>query len=243
MLKSLSTDQSNGTHIYIIIIVIYAAFSYALYLILDSETISWIGVEDGLIEYLTALFFLGSSYYFMRAYLSHKNYFFLLLSIIMFFGFGEEISWGQRILNFSTPEYLADINVQKEFTIHNIEIFNTHNFDHTSKSGLARLLEINFLYKLFWLGFCIVLPITNMTIPPISKLLNKIRLPIPPLQIGIFFLVNWLIYKFILSFLLPEGETLQYYDTIVEMREEISALIFFALGHYFYKKGRGITST
>jgi hypothetical protein len=172
-----------------------------------------------------------------------KNYFFLLLSLIMFFGFGEELSWGQRIFNFSTPDYLADINVQEEFTIHNIEIFNTHNFDHTPKRGLARLLEINFLYKLFWLGFCILLPIANMTIPPISKLSQKIRLPVPPLQIGIFFLVNWIIYRFSLSFLLPENETPQYYDTIFEMCEGISALIFFALSHYFYKEGRGITST
>lgn len=31
----------------------------------------------------------------------------------------EEISWGQRIFNFETPENLAEVNTQKELTIHN----------------------------------------------------------------------------------------------------------------------------
>jgi hypothetical protein len=33
---------------------------------------------------------------------------------------GEEISWGQRLLGFGTPEELATVNVQGEFTVHNI---------------------------------------------------------------------------------------------------------------------------
>ncbi len=40
--------------------------------------------------------------------------------IAMAFAAGEEISWGQRIFGFSTPDFLADINDQQEFNLHNI---------------------------------------------------------------------------------------------------------------------------
>ncbi len=33
--------------------------------------------------------------------------------------FGEEISWGQRILEFDTPEALQSVNVQNEVNLHN----------------------------------------------------------------------------------------------------------------------------
>jgi len=42
------------------------------------------------------------------------------ISILFFLASGEEISWGQRIFNFSTPEYLSSINDQNELNIHNI---------------------------------------------------------------------------------------------------------------------------
>lgn len=34
---------------------------------------------------------------------------------------GEEISWGQRILGFGTPEPLADVNTQDTTTVHNLD--------------------------------------------------------------------------------------------------------------------------
>jgi hypothetical protein len=49
-------------------------------------------------------------------------------AFIMFFSAGEEIAWGQRILNIQTPEALAEVNKQDEITFHNIgetlDIFN-----------------------------------------------------------------------------------------------------------------------
>lgn len=153
----------------------------------------------------------------------------------MFVGCGEEISWGQRIIGFSTPETLNKINVQHEFTLHNIEIFNGHYFGNKSKTGLALLLCFNFLYKLFWLGYCIILPIACLSIGRVFLLSKKIRLPLPPLAIGIFFLINWLIFRITLSFLLPTNESLQYYSTIGEIRECASAFIFAVLSYYFFK--------
>jgi hypothetical protein len=46
---------------------------------------------------------------------------YLLLSVTLLFIAGEEISWGQRILNIETPGYLVELNRQKEMNIHNLE--------------------------------------------------------------------------------------------------------------------------
>lgn len=38
---------------------------------------------------------------------------------------GDEISWGQRIIGFATPEQIVDRNVQGEVTFHNLDIVST----------------------------------------------------------------------------------------------------------------------
>lgn len=43
-----------------------------------------------------------------------------LLALLFVFVGGEEISWGQRMIGFATPENLAAVNVQGEFTLHNV---------------------------------------------------------------------------------------------------------------------------
>ncbi len=87
--------------------------------------------EDGLFEYTTALsFFVASlvSFFTLKkvSSLSCSKWlkgFLVLIFITMGFGFfviaGEEISWGQRIFNIETPEYIAKNNSQQEITIHN----------------------------------------------------------------------------------------------------------------------------
>lgn len=70
-----------------------------------------------------------------------------IIGAIGFFGIaGEEISWGQRVLKFETPENYADINSQGEFNLHNNElIFNKIYFMY----GLISLyvLITPFIYK------------------------------------------------------------------------------------------------
>ena len=55
--------------------------------------------EDGLIEYLTALLLLAIC---------------ILLALGLFFGFGEEISWGQRIFEVTANGFFREYNLQGE---------------------------------------------------------------------------------------------------------------------------------
>ena len=43
-----------------------------------------------------------------------------MLSIVFFLIAGEEISWGQRIFDLATPDYLSSVNEQDELNFHNI---------------------------------------------------------------------------------------------------------------------------
>ncbi len=84
-------------------------------------------IEDGPIEYLQALCYLIAAVIgFLTAYklfkTSHRFKFVCisLFSIGSLLICGEEISWGQRIIGFSTPETISQLNTQNEFTAHNL---------------------------------------------------------------------------------------------------------------------------
>ena len=85
---------------------------------------SWVVKEDSWVENFTAIWlFLAGILLIVTAFLEHRvlsTYIYILGGIALLFGAGEEISWGQRIFGFHTPDYLMDINRQREFNVHNI---------------------------------------------------------------------------------------------------------------------------
>lgn len=83
--------------------------------------------ELGLIENLTALFALlaiitGCYMWPIRTrFPSDKYHFYIILLIVgSIYILGEETSWGQHYMNWGTPKWLADINVQQETNLHNV---------------------------------------------------------------------------------------------------------------------------
>lgn len=87
----------------------------------------FLGHEDSLIEWLSAvsLILLSITSWLIFKKTNKKNtwkrIFLLLIAVGAFFVAGEEISWGQRIFDLTTPYHLQKVNVQNEITIHNIE--------------------------------------------------------------------------------------------------------------------------
>lgn len=224
------SNEIKELKFYALIAAVFVLLSYSVYLIFDENTIINLGREDGLFENLTAIFFFTAAIFFLRTYLKSRNIYFLLFFLIFLFGAGEEISWGQRIFHIHTPDYWGKMNKQHEINIHNLKLFNA-----CSKHGLEKLLSINFQYKLFWFFYAFLLPISVLFLQPVSLITQKIRLPVPPITIGIFFIISWLIFRLTLSFLLPRGMTIPYYWVINEIMECNSALIFMLLSVYFFK--------
>jgi hypothetical protein len=150
-----------------------------------------LGKEDGLFEYLTAFFYATGAVLVFIAFLKTKNIFLLLLALVLFFGTGEEISWGQRIFDFATPANIKKINVQGEFNIHNSEIFNRKKMDGTLTTGWRRLMSMDLLFKIFTILIGVIIPLMDNHLHLAAKFFKKIKAPIPTFSIGIFFLLNW----------------------------------------------------
>jgi hypothetical protein len=219
---------------YIVSIVFGIGLSYSVYYFFDPETIANIGDEDQLFEWLTAISLFFACCLCFYLFIKTKYIFYLLLSLLFFFGTGEEISWGQRCIGFKTPELMNEINVQKEFSIHNLEIFNTDDFQNHRKAGLARLLEINFLFRLFMIFYGILLPFFAYHIKKIGSITEKMKLPIPPISVGIFFFINWFVFWLLHTYVVSTKYGLQYFDTVSEIFEFLGSFILLIISLYFF---------
>jgi len=166
---------------------------FVLWIELSPGSLSVWGGEDYVIENLTALFFLLASIgffvtarksAFLAAQRTRTAYVMIIAwAVLMFVFFGEEISWGQRIFDFSTPESLAKINLQQEFNIHNIALVDS------AFGGKYRYLSIMML-------------LTGVVFPLVAlsawgrRLFRKFCFPVCPPQFMLFFLGSYLFGKY-----------------------------------------------
>ncbi|MCK5707926.1 MAG: hypothetical protein KAI43_09750 [Candidatus Aureabacteria bacterium] len=227
--------------LFLTILIFFLTILYSNFIFHDPDTILWLCREDGMVEYLGSISFLIASIIFFSLYFkdkekndfilfkTKKNVFYLLLGLAFFFAFAEEISWGQRIFNFGTPEIMDEINRQSEFNIHNINIFHGGDEQNIRKPFFELFLNIDRLFSFFWLSFCFLVPVMNKYVPPFSRWLKKINLPIVPIWFGVFFLVNYILSKYfernIPGFL---------HHSLTELKESGFAFLFFLLSIYFY---------
>ncbi len=120
-------------------LLIYVAATYLMMFTLDKDTVDDITAEDHYFENVGALsLFAASGLYLYSFFLSRKpdqkpqqsmirKLSYLGLAALFFFGGGEEISWGQRILGIKTPEVVGEINDKNEINLHNLELFGAKN--------------------------------------------------------------------------------------------------------------------
>jgi len=138
--------------------------------------------EDGLVEWATVVFDLAAGLLFAVAlwrgygagfFPKWRNGFFLLaLAAFLIVVAGEEISWGQRIFGFGTPERLATLNRQHEFNLHNIA------YIHRWKDDIGAVII------LMW---GVVLPIAVLLSTRLAALRKRFWIPLPPLTFAPFF--------------------------------------------------------
>ena len=94
--------------------------------------------EFGVPEVMTAICFLGAAIIAGLVLRHHKHMtisavlFFAGLALFFFVCAGEEMSWGQHLLGFKTPEQIAEINEQGEFNLHNMDLEHIHPKDIVS---------------------------------------------------------------------------------------------------------------
>jgi hypothetical protein len=168
------------------LLLIGAAF---LLLALDGDAIDRLVSEDGVIEWAGALgLFAGAGLFFAAflaarrdrpAWLSPLGVWVLLgLAVALLFLAGEEISWGQRLFGWGTPEALAEANAQDETTLHNLNLFQGTSLDGDR------------LFRLAWIGLFVAVPALAWLWPRGRRLLTR-HLPVVPLWLAGLFLAAW----------------------------------------------------
>lgn len=167
------------------LLVPIAALTFVTLTAVDPRLADYLVREDGLIEWLSALFlFVASLAMLWFAYRLYKKRNIVgavvaLLGCAALFIVGmEEISWMQRVFEIETPTELAQINSQKELNIHNIA---TRYFEQSYYFGGFLLL--------------VALPFFQA---PLQKLFKKTRLT---RQLTVFLPAAWLMIPFsVISF-------------------------------------------
>ncbi|MEM7462611.1 MAG: hypothetical protein AAF362_08000 [Pseudomonadota bacterium] len=135
--------------------------------------------EDGLYEGLaaiacglTALFLVYKAFYLGQ---SGKLVLFwtLFLAFSLFFIGGEEISWGQRLIGFDTPQIIRENNFQEEFNLHNSTLIQSSN--NALSVILTQLL----------VAYLLVFPLVVHAFPTARSITDYIRIPVPPLAVAL----------------------------------------------------------
>ena len=219
------------------------AASYAVFL-LERNTVFRLGREDGLFEDVTAVCFFAASALFamsfwrsrgagndLAGFRTRRNLFFLLLAMLFFVGGGEEISWGQRIFGWETPDSFQKSNLQRETNLHNLKLFHRQDVTGQGKSGLSEFVTAERLFSLFWFGFCVAVPLGHRFIGPLARLLRRVNVPIVPLGLGLLFMVNYAMGEA----LKPHALHLDLDWPLMEIKECLFSVLFVLIGVYFLR--------
>lgn len=137
-------------------------------------------VEDGAIEWLTvvALVFSAGLMLWRAKRLKEPEaeprtrLFFvttIFAAVLFLFGAGEEISWGQRIFNVETPEWLEEKNRQDEMNLHNLEINGINLNKLIFTYGLAAGLAV----------YLLVIPFWYRKLPKFAAFVDRAGIPLP----------------------------------------------------------------
>ncbi len=233
----------------ILISFITIILSYLVLFVFKGEDLFFWIKEDGFFEYGSALWYFLSSILLLVIYFKYtegnnflifrtkRNLFILLLGLLFFVAAGEEISWGQRIFNIDTPENIKDINAQGELNIHNLNFFHGKDEFGNRKEGLSNWLTLGRIFFIFWVLYCVVIPILNKVSVKVSKILKSINLPIVHLGLSAFFALNYVLSRIIIVINDNVNE-----HAVVEIKEAntgflfLSVAILFFANFYFEKK-------
>jgi hypothetical protein len=161
------------------------AISAALFLtmFLHGEVLDVLVEEDGIVETTGAIGLVIGVVFAVLALLRERragaNWFkqlvYLGFAVFLFLSAGEEISWGQRILGFSTPADIGRHNGQDEFNVHNL-------------NGLGSAPELAFLAV--WFVLAVVIPVAASSNAGLAERLRRfvpvLPLPFAPLFLGAY---------------------------------------------------------
>ena len=107
--------------------------------------------------------------------------FFTLLALACFYVVGEEISWGQRLFSFASPEFFQQYNLQQEVNLHNF-------LTGPTATWTKRIIEIGLVTCL--LGYGLIYPLLIKRGIGMAHYFADHGLPVPPLYLSPYFITG-----------------------------------------------------
>lgn len=111
---------------YIFISTIFLALTWLIGIVISNQSPllyeEAFAQEDGPIENLTNIFLIGAILLMgIKATQTQNRSLYIIGVFALIFVLGEEISWGQRLLDIQVSDSLSQLNSQKEFNLHNMK--------------------------------------------------------------------------------------------------------------------------
>ncbi len=132
-------------------------------------------IEDGVIENLTVLVLFVALCLSIFRFIKHfsvKSWMWkgtmLGLCLFLLFGFGEEISWGQRIFDIPSDEFFQEKNTQGEINIHNLKL-----------GGIKLNFLISQVFTILLSIYLILFPFVYRKKEGFKNFINQAGIPIP----------------------------------------------------------------
>lgn len=223
-------NLSRTTVILIFLTPFFICLFGAATALMGKSTYKWLTGEDRFGENLQVLFWCTS--FFLSLWVVQKEardgrylfagmYAFLCVGI--FFIIGEEISWGQRIFGWATPEAMQEINKQDETNIHNLQ-------------GVGDTIK--------WLHLVVgaygtIAPLLVLGLKGLRPYRNELSKLVPHLTLLPFFVIPfvWRIYRNFFD--VPK----RFYFVISEYTEVIEVVIAAAFMFFLFFQNRQIKKT
>ena len=223
------TDKRKQLRLGVWILSVVLVLQSLLFFILQPTVLRRLAVEDGVIENLSAINWLVGAIVLFVLCFQKRNLWLFLLAVFFTLCLGEEISWGQRMFDFHTPEFIQNNNFQGEFNMHNLNFFERR---YGQKNAWEIMYDLGRLFAIFWFLYGCVLPVLFKVSMRLRTYAAKVRFPMMPLSIGIFFLLNYCIFQYFED-LHPSvcehlncAERAQYASLPVELRECYDSFVF-----------------
>lgn len=213
-----------------------------LVVILPQPTAAVLLREDGPIEQGTVLFFLMGCAGLVQASRLRgaraprreegegRRVAFLTLAALLFVCAGEEMSWGQRIFGWKTPEQWSARNAQAETNLHNLALIEGGVRDARTQHLPRSLTNANRLFAIFWLGVFVFAPLLDRVSSVARKCFRSLGLPVAPFWIGELFVLNHGLFFLAVRHLDVIGPFSNEAFPLDELKEHNAALVYAAVG-------------
>ena len=189
--------QQKTSILFLIIAAIFIGITF-LPLFASERILDLFAREDGVFENLTALYLFvialvfGVALFYVRTASLLLKLSYTGLAFLFFLGAGEEISWGERIFHWEDQNFIRGVNVQEEFTLHNLKYFQ----------GEESIIPVSAsqLFVVFAFIFAVLIPLACTISPRISEFVAP-RFPVLPLYPGVLVVLTYIFQKLMLRVL------------------------------------------